>query len=103
MRSSRHLSLPVPSPSNPPNPSDPPTAERSAVFTVVDQIRRRGIGGVPVLKLRGDWLASVGFPTGTYAVLQAANGRIVIEARGHLSEPGAFAKRRLLRTSLRGS
>jgi hypothetical protein len=97
MRSSLDSSLAVAQPSN------VPTAERRAILTVAHQLRPHGTGGVPVLKLMGDWLDLAGFPTGTYAVLHAANGRIVIEAQGHLSDPGASDRRDRLRRSLAGS
>jgi hypothetical protein len=96
MRSSRD--------SNSPSPQLAPAAgERTAVVTVVHQIRPHGVGTRPALKLMGDWLARAGFTTGTYAVLQATPGRIVIEAQGHLSEPGAEDHRRRLRAGLRAS
>jgi hypothetical protein len=97
MRSSRQSSPAVAAPSN------LPPADHKSVMTVASQIRLHGTGGVPMLKLMGDWLAFVGFPTGTFAVLTAESGRIVIEAQGHLSEPGALDKRRRLRASLGGS
>jgi hypothetical protein len=97
MRSSREFSPAVPATSN------LPLAERTSVLTVASQIRPHGTGGVPVLKLMGDWLELVGFSTGTFAVLHAEPGRIVIEAQGHLSEPGALDRRRQLRASLAGS
>jgi hypothetical protein len=100
MRSSRDLNLALAPPSNLPAAEPSPAADRVAVLTVAGQIRPHGIGGVPVLKLMGDWLASAGFPTGTYAVLAAGEGRIVIEAKGHLSDPGAVEHRRHLRETV---
>jgi hypothetical protein len=97
MRSSRKFNVAVAPPSNVPAP------ERTAVLTVASQIRPRGTGTVPMLKLMGDWLDLAGFPTGTYVVLHAGEGRIVIDAMGHLSDPGAAEHRHRLRRMPAGS
>ena len=55
----------------------------------------------PQLHLVGQWLARAGFKVGTWSEVHAGDGRIVIEARGHLSEPGAREARDKMRKSFR--
>ncbi|HVT60179.1 MAG TPA: SymE family type I addiction module toxin [Thermoanaerobaculia bacterium] len=56
---------------------------------------------LPQLKLVGDWLARAGFDVGTWAEVHAETGRIVIEAQGHIAEPGAREERSERRRALR--
>jgi hypothetical protein len=56
---------------------------------------------LPQLRLIGYWLARAGFKVGTWAEVRAGTGRIVIEVRGHLSDPGAREQRAALRKAFR--
>jgi hypothetical protein len=73
----------------------PPAAARArrSVITVT--------GWRPQLRLVGTWLVRAGFDIGTWAQVHASAGRIVIEVRGHMADPGAKQERQRVRKALR--